>query len=129
MQILTANRLIDGDVVFLTDENDWSVDINDARIADDKSQASRLEEIGASADKSAHVVGCYLVDVVVGDGEIKATHYREIMRAQGPTVRGDLGKQAQVYGSGGLRSGGAPAPHVAGQNDNGVEQELAHVSL
>jgi len=126
MQILTANRLVDGDVVFLTGDYDWSIDINDARVVLDQTDACRLEDFGAKADKSAHVVGCYLVDVVVEEGRIEATHYREIMRAQGPTVRGDLGKQAQIYGSGGLRSSHIPA---AVQNHHDVEQEFAHVSL
>jgi len=74
MQILTANRLVDGDVVFLTGEYDWSIDINDARIVRDQAEACQLEDIGAKADKSAHVVGCYLVDVVVVEGRIEATH-------------------------------------------------------
>lgn len=126
MQILTANRLVDGDVVFLTGDYDWSIEINDASIARDQEEACRLEDIGTKADKSAHVVGCYLVDVVITEGRIEATHYREIMRTKGPTVRGDLGKQANVYGSGGLRSGQSP---LAAQNHHEVQQEFAHVSL
>ncbi len=122
MQILTANRLVDGDVVFLTGDDDWSIEINDASVARDPSEACQLEDIGARADKSAHVVGCYLVDVVIVEGRIEATHYREIMRTTGPTVRSDLGKQANVHGSGGLRSGQRAA---AAQS----QQEFAHVSL
>ena len=118
MKILTANRLVDGDVVFLTKDYDWSIDINDACLARDPIEASQLEDIGARADKSAHVVGYYLVDVTINQGRIEATHYREIMRSHGPTVRGDLGKQARIYGSGGLRSGQMHA-----------QQEYAHVSL
>ncbi len=126
MQILTANRLVDGDVVFLTEDYDWSIEINDASIARDQTEACRLEEIGARADRSAHVVGCYLVDVKIIEGRIEATHYREIMRTKGPTVRGDLGKQANVHGSGGLRSGQRP---LAAQNHHATQQEFAHVSL
>ncbi len=129
MQILTANRLVDGDVVFLTSENDWSIDINDACIASDLSKASQLEVLGARADAAAHVIGCYLVDIVVNNGRIEATHYREIMRAKGPTVRSDLGKQAQIYGSGGMRSGKTMIVNIQAGNDNSLEQEFAHVSL
>ena len=129
MQILTANRLADGDVVFLTPENDWSVDINDACIASNKSEAEHLLAIGERADAAAHVIGCYLVDVVVTDGDINATHYREIMRTKGPTVRSDLGKQAQIHGSCGPRSGSAARISMKAENDNHLEREFAHVSL
>ncbi len=129
MKILTANRLVDGDVVFLTSNDDWSIDINEACIAHDKADADRLEETGAIADTAAHVIGCYLVDVVVIDGDIKATHYREIMRTKGPSVRHDLGKQAMIYGSGGKRSDYKSQAYPTAQNDNGFEREFAHVSL
>ncbi len=129
MQILTANRLIDGDVVFLTGENDWSIDINDAQLVSDASDCARLEDTGAKAEAAAHVIGCYLIDVVVVDGAINARHYREIMRANGPTVRSDLGKQAHIYGSGGMRSG-RPAPALfEAENDNARAPEKFHVSL
>ena len=129
MKILTANRLVDGDVVFLTSENDWSIDINDACIASDLPEAARLEAIGTKADADAHVIGCYLVDIVVNNDRIEATHYREIMRAKGPTVRSDLGKQAQIYGSGGIRSGKKMTRSILAGNDNSFEQEIRHVSL
>jgi len=129
MQILTANRLIDGDVVFLTSQDDWSIDINDSAIALTKSDVERLEDIGATADSAAHVIGCYLVDVTYVDDLIEATHYREIMRTKGPTVRSDLGKQARVYGSGGLRSGAPVRINNPAQNDNALLQEKLHVSL
>ena len=130
MKILTANRLVDGDVVFLTPEYDWSIDINDACIAHDEAHAKSLENVGVKADQAAHVIGCYLVDVVSVNGRIEATHYREIMRAKGPTVRSDLGKQAQIFGSGGLRSGRSITTHITtAQNDNCRSREFAHVSL
>jgi len=129
MKILTANRLVDGDVVFLTSDHDWSIDINDACIALDQTHATLLEDMGAQADAAAHVIGCYLVDVIVTNDRIEATHYREIMRAKGPTVRSDLGKQAHIFGSGGLRSGKPVLPTIKAQNDNAFEQEKTHVSL
>lgn len=137
MQILTANRLVDGDVVFLTSDDDWSIDINEACVADDTAQAAILEDKGAKADADAHVIGCYLVDVKRVDGKIEATHYREIMRTKGPTVRSDLGKQAQIYGSGGLRSGKSIPEKFIAENDTSidlihfaaVEQEKFHVSV
>ncbi len=120
MRVLTANRLIDGDVVFYTAKGDWSVDINDSLIAVSEEARARLENIGAKADASAHVVGCYLIEVQKHAGQVNAVHYREIMRTKGPTVRNDLGKQAQVFGSGGLRSGETREVKITAENDNGT---------
>jgi hypothetical protein len=39
------------------------------------------------------VVGPYLIDVAVEGGTIRPLHYREMIRARGPSVRPDLGKQ------------------------------------
>jgi len=41
------------------------------------------------------VVGVYLFDVRVQNGAIVPVKIREAIRAAGPTVRRDLGKQAQ----------------------------------
>ena len=42
LQVVTANRLEDGLVVFLTSDGSWSENINDARTAEDKEAANAL---------------------------------------------------------------------------------------
>ena len=41
------------------------------------------------------MTGAYLIDAERRDGFIRAAHIRERMRTLGPTVRLDLGKQAE----------------------------------
>ena len=87
MQILTANRLDDGRVVFLTDDGSWSPRLNEARIARDEGTEAELEAIGQAAEHDCRVVGCYLVPVAERNGRIEATSARERIRAQGPSVQ------------------------------------------
>jgi len=51
-------------------------------------------------EKKTVVTGSYLVDAERLDGRVRAAHIRERMRAMGPTVRLDLGKQAEGKGAG-----------------------------
>ena len=42
------------------------------------------------------VIGPYLIDIADDDGAVRPLHYREAIRSKGPTVRLDLGKQAEA---------------------------------
>jgi hypothetical protein len=105
-QVLTANLLKDGLVVFMTDGSAWSPWIEDSAIATTKAAALELEAKGNLAAKSNLVVGPYLIDVIDDKGRIRASHIREHLRTLGPTVRPDLGKQAE-RAAGGSGQGGA----------------------
>jgi hypothetical protein len=94
-QVMTANRLRDGDVVFLTRSGVWSEKIDDAVLALEPLAVKALEERAATDVKSTHVTGTYLFEAERVDGKIRATHFRERMRTLGPSVRLDLGKQAE----------------------------------
>ena len=87
MQVLTANRLDDGRVVFLTEDGGWSPRLSEARVADDADAEARLESLGAEDEAACRVVGCYLIPVAECDGRIEATSARERIRAQGPSVQ------------------------------------------
>lgn len=101
-QVLTANRLRDGLVVFMTDGSAWSPWIEDAAIARTKDAAVDLEAKGNAAAKANIVVGPYLIEVIEEGNTVRAAHIREFLRTQGPTVRRDLGKQAErATGAGG----------------------------
>lgn len=95
-QVVTANSLRDGLVVFLSEYNTWSPWLHDAKIARSKDEAALLESRGAQDAKANIVVGPYLVDVIEEDGKVRATHIREHLRTLGPSVRTDLGKQAMA---------------------------------
>ena len=64
-------------------------------LADDKAAEDRLEAIGAKAYADNEVVDVDLIDVEVVDGVIVPVRLRERIRAAGPTIRDDLGKQAE----------------------------------
>ena len=66
-----------------------------ALVASDEGAAQALEDFGAMELRQSKVVDPYLVDVQVGDGGLPVPrHYREVLRMHGPSVRRDLGKQA-----------------------------------
>ena len=93
-QVMTANRLRDGDVVFLTRTGTWELKIDDAVLVLEPQAVAALEA-RAAADVTANLVtGQYLFDAERIDGKIRATHIRERIRTLGPTVRLDHGKQA-----------------------------------
>jgi hypothetical protein len=94
-QVMTANRLRDGEVVFLTDAGVWSEKIDEAALAQDPKAVAALEARADADVKSTHITGQYLFDAERINGKIRATHIRERIRTLGPTVRFDLGKQAE----------------------------------
>lgn len=90
-QVLTANRLSDGAVVYLTAEGGWSERLAQALVV---ANAEAAEAEGRSAQDARLVVGAYLMDVRDDGAAIAPIKMREIIRAAGPSVRLDLGKQA-----------------------------------
>jgi hypothetical protein len=95
--ILTANDLVDGEVVFRT-ANGWSPDHREALIAGNAEAAEILEAEGLAEMEANKVVDAYLVDVALGENGPQPRHFRERLRTLGPSVRTDLGKQAQGGG-------------------------------
>lgn len=97
-QVLTANRLRDGEVVFLTRSGVWSEKIDEAALALEPQAATALQARGVEDEKNTLVTGAYLFAAERRDGHVYATHIRERIRTLGPTVRLDLGKQANGTG-------------------------------
>ncbi|MEO1017049.1 MAG: DUF2849 domain-containing protein [Pseudomonadota bacterium] len=85
-QVLTANHLALGDVVFLTIDETWDADIAKARVATDSDQAKALEVIGAQDVDRNLIVEPYLIDVEDREGKPVPLRNRERIRAQGPTT-------------------------------------------
>ncbi len=99
-QLVTANRLRDGIAVFLTRSGQWSETIDDAALALEPQAAAALEARAKDDEKATLVTGAYLIDAERLNSRIRAAHIRERMRALGPTVRLDHGKQAEGKGAG-----------------------------
>jgi hypothetical protein len=97
-KILTANRLRDGNVVFLTHSGQWSENIDGAVLATEPRAQAALEARGKDQERANAVTGVYLFDAERRGGHVFATHIKERIRSLGPTVRIDLGKQAEGKG-------------------------------
>ena len=93
-RIVTANRLDDGLVVYLNGAG-WSERIDDARIAGDDAAADRLLARAEGPGQAVRVVDPYLIEVTREGAVPRPVRLREAIRARGPTVRPDLGKQAE----------------------------------
>ncbi|NNK16225.1 MAG: DUF2849 domain-containing protein [Sulfitobacter sp.] len=90
-KVITANALLEGDVVYLTGDN-WTRDLSKAEILTDEADADlRLIEASAQSDR---VVGVYLADVTVNGSVPLPVHFREDFRAKGPSNYAH-GKQEQ----------------------------------
>ena len=83
---LTANRLDDGLVVFLTGDGGWSRRLGDARLADTSETEASLADAGEKAVSACRVVGPYFIDVKPNGGGNRPLRFRERVRAYGPTV-------------------------------------------
>jgi hypothetical protein len=86
MQMIIANTLSDGFVVFLTPENGWAHDISEGAIAETDEQAEKLLATGKQAEADNIVIDPYLIPIEIVAGERRPTEYREYIRATGPSV-------------------------------------------
>jgi len=90
-KIVTANALLEGDVVYLTARDLWTRHLAEAEILTDEADADlRLLQAQARAHE---VVGAYLADTRPGEDGPAPAHFREAFRATGPSNRFH-GKQA-----------------------------------
>jgi hypothetical protein len=106
--VITANRLLDGDVVFWAGGG-WVEGLAEAERFGD---ASALETALQAAKRLVTtVIDPYAIDIVIEGGEPVPTSYRERIRALGPTTHLDHGKQAQ---------GGAGVAAIAAHAGAGV---------
>jgi hypothetical protein len=116
-QMLTANRLSDGVVVYWK-QGAWAEALADGEVLADTAAADAALAAAQAFVADNAVVGVYLFDLRADGSPVKE---REIIRAAGPSVREDLGKQAHeltspLWGGRKIRSaaknfsGGRPAP-------------------
>jgi hypothetical protein len=89
-QMIIANRLRDGAVVFLAQNEGWDPAIGAGAVIDNDADAARLLESAKRHEAECLVIDPQLIDVEVTDGKPRPTAIREAIRAFGPTVRTDL---------------------------------------
>jgi len=82
-KIVTANALIEGDVVYQTADDRWSRTLSEAEVIADEAIAQlRLLE---AQQQAGTVVGAYLADVILGKDGPQPAHFREDFRRKGPS--------------------------------------------
>lgn len=93
MKVLTANRLAPGEVVYWSGSSNWQPALQQAELLDEGGAETALN---AAADwvRRCEIVAPYLFAVRLENGRIIPVSAREAIRANGPSVRPDLGKQA-----------------------------------
>ncbi len=92
LRALTANRLSDGIVVFWS-KTGWAERFPDAELFEDAAPAEAV--LAEAKAKPTELVDPYLIDVKLDDGQPVPTSYRERVRALGPTIHPEMGKQAE----------------------------------
>ena len=93
-QMLTANRLAKGEVVYWNGKTGWVLTLAEGEVLADDAAETALKG-AADYVRKREVVNPYLFDVKLEAGTPRPVKMRETIRAAGPTARRDLGKQAQ----------------------------------
>ncbi|MEY4982313.1 MAG: hypothetical protein RIR62_579 [Pseudomonadota bacterium] len=82
-KVVTANDLIEGDVVYLTADDRWTRHHHEAELIEDEAHA-QMRLLHGAAQKLV-VVGVYLADAKAGPNGPEPVHFREEFRTRGPS--------------------------------------------
>ena len=82
-KVITANALIEGDVIYLAANDSWTRDMCMAEVLTDEAHA-QIRLLDAQL-QSAEAVGVYLADVKPGQSGPEPAHFREDFRRRGPS--------------------------------------------
>ena len=92
-KVVTANALLEGDAIWLREDDTWTRDIREAELMTDEAHAElRLLEALSRKDE---IAGAYLADAKDTPGGPAPTHFREDFRTRGPSNYAH-GKQAEA---------------------------------
>jgi hypothetical protein len=91
-KVVTANALLEGDAVWLTEDDRWTRDMAEAELLTDEAHAElRLLE---AQSRAGEIAGAYLADARSGATGPEPIHFREAFRTRGPSNY-QHGKQAE----------------------------------
>ncbi len=91
-QVVTANRLEDGTVMYLDSKDGWTERIEAAHTANNAEAGAAMLARAETPAQALRVVGPYLMEITETDGRIAPVGVREIIRAKGPSVGTDIGE-------------------------------------
>jgi hypothetical protein len=89
-QVMTANRLSDGAVVYLDTRERWVEPLAEALVAKTEIAANGLLAAAAAAVRERLIVGPYLFAVEINANVVRPISQREHIRSLGPTVGTDI---------------------------------------
>ncbi|GGW21609.1 hypothetical protein GCM10011452_02990 [Gemmobacter lanyuensis] len=92
-KVVTANALLEGDVVYLTADNRWSRVHEEAELITEAEYGD--QRLAFAAAQKNVIVGAYLADAKAGQNGPEPTHFREVFRTRGPSNYFH-GKQAEL---------------------------------
>ena len=95
-QMIIANRLVDGVVVFLAPGEGWTPLIADGVLIDDETEAQRLLAAAKQLEARSPVIDPQVIQVKAEGGAVRPVEIRELIRAFGPTVRTDPGAKGAL---------------------------------
>jgi hypothetical protein len=117
-QMIIANRLVDGAVVFLAPGESWTTAIASGVVIEDDAQAQRLLGAVKQLEARSPVIDPQVIQVRVDDaGVMRPIEIRELIRAFGPTVRTERGD-----------TDWEPMPGIVRQTGDRREPGMARVS-
>ena len=79
--VITANRLLDGIVVYLAPNGGWVEELAGASVANSEEETKALESVAAKAVAERKVVAVYPMEVSIQDGVPVPLSVRERIRA------------------------------------------------
>ena len=82
-KVVTANALLEGDAVWLTANDTWTRDMDEAELLEDEAVAE--DRLIFAIQQRDVVVGAYLADASEGETGPTPTHFRETFRTRGPS--------------------------------------------
>jgi len=82
--VVTANRLLDGAVVYLTVAKQWTVPIEEAAVVSTAAAATELLHAALADDVNA--VGAYVAPVRLDGSKVSPGNLRERIRLRGPSL-------------------------------------------
>ena len=92
VQVVTANRLRDGVIVWLTPDLKWSEDYADSKVLRDEAEGKAALDAAAGDVKARLIVGPYLAEFNETPEGLQAASARERIRASRvPTIIPDQG--------------------------------------
>jgi hypothetical protein len=85
--VVTANRVVDGRVVYRRADGGWSTDLDDAAIVTNANATGVHALIDAANADDLRAVGAYVAPVkVTPGGQVRPGNLRELIRLGGPTI-------------------------------------------